>query len=443
MEYMIRIDKEPIDSKLLKLEKEAASSVAGAIAGAVTGAAAAVASAASSADGNHGEIELIEEMIISFSFSTSSDVDTQLWSKLTEQMSVGNSVYTSAGNDRYVKVANYKEQTAIRNLSKKQLDAYNEQVDLDTKEVLKKHLKSTKESIKLTIDGYLSRHGKEYHNAAKLFQWAHERSAAEDLAKKNDRIKNMANADFSTLQPDEKKMFRSVTIYVMNNTGNKFLKFMGWHGRFDDVEEMINNGSYSTFRIISIPYAFVTDYSEDYKAESGDGTFHIEIQQHPGARKFLIIKAPKVEHSGWGTASKVGKGISQGLDVAAKVLETGAAAASIAGIGNDDARMAAEIMGATAGMSSSLGSTVGTFSKKGTSATDRLNSISGTMNSLNTNIEASNKSVRKENYDDAEKWEKINAKTMATKDEYDYGLNDTEKKSIRDTLRKKYEPSTK
>ena len=439
MEYMIRIDKKPIDTKLLKLEKEAAFGLSGVVAGAAS----AVTAAVPSAGGNHGEIELTEEMIISFSFSTSSNVDTQLWSRFTEQMRANNSGYKYVGKDRYVKVANYKDQAAIATLSSEQLKDYNKQVDLDTEEALGEHLKSTKESLKLTIDGYLTRHGKEYHNAAKLFQWAHERSAAEDQVKKNKKIADMAQEKFDTLKKREKKMFRCVTIYVMNNTGNKFLKFMGWHGRFDDVEEMINNGSYSTFRIISIPYAFVTDYSEDYKAESGDGTFHIEIQQHPGARKFLIIKAPKVEHSGWGTASKVGKGISQGLDVAAKVLETGAAAASIAGIGNDDARMAAEIMGATAGISSSLGSTVGTFSKKGTSATDRLNSISGTMNSLNTNIEASNRSVRKENYDDAEKWEKINTKTMATKDEYDYGLNDTEKKSIRDTLRKKYESSTK
>ncbi len=387
----------------------------------------------------HGQIELTEEMLISISFATSSKVDTSAWTRKLESLQDS---YTYVGNGRLIKNENYQD---MANMNKAQRAAYNKIINDDTAEVKDAvSFNAAEEIIKLTIDGYLTRHGQPYHNVAELFKWAHERSAIENKIKKKKgegqgrKLNEMDEAYIGTLNRYDKALLRCVTVYVMNDTHYKAL---GMGRRFDNIKDLMDQAQRSTFRIICMPYAFVTDYYEDYKAASGDGTFHIEIQQLPGTRHLMIIKSPEVNKTfldkmkdGMNTA---GKYVSAGAGVVAAAADLTAAAAAAAGMGDPLARKIAGVSGAVAGMSSSLGTAAGTLSKKGTKATDKLNAVSSTVKNFDTNIEASDRSINDGKYKADTKWEKARTKQDASEREYKY-MTEKEQAAVKKDILSKY-----
>lgn len=437
MEYMVRIDKEQ-KNELLKLE-DVNLGLGGRIMAAGNSAKKNVQSLKfwgnkDDAD-EHGQIELTEEMLISISFATSSKVDTSAWTRKLESLR-GSHMY--AGSGSVVENKNHKD---LDGLTPEQIDEYITQVLKDTAAAKAKvSFKDTEETIKLTIDGYLTRHGQPYHNVAELFKWAHERSSIEDNIKKGKgrKLKDMVKGDFANMGDDYTDLFRCVTVYVMNDTHYQVL---GMGRRFDNIKDLMDQAQRSTFRIICMPYAFVTDYYEDYKAESGNGTFHIEIQQLPGTRHLVIIKAPEVNKTfldnvkdGMNTA---GKYVSAGAGVVAAAADLTAAAATAAGVGDPLARKIASVSGAVSGMSSSLGTAAGTLSKKGTKAADKLNAVSGTLNNFDTNIEASDRSINDSKYKADTKWEKARTKQDAAEREYKY-MTTKEQAAVKADILSKY-----
>lgn len=440
MEYMVRIDKEQ-KNELLKLE-DVNLGLGGRIMAAGNSAKKNVQSLKfwenKDDDDEHGQIELTEEMLISISFATSSKVDTSAWTRKVESLSWMDN-YKYLGNETFVRNEKYIQDTSA--LSFLSSEIYNSIVKRNTSEVkASTSIKESEETIKLTIDGYLTRHGQPYHNVAELFKWAHERSSIEDNIKKGQgkKLKDMVKGDLANLGEDDKALLRCVTVYVMNDTHYQVL---GMGRRFDNIKDLMDQAQRSTFRIICMPYAFVTDYYEDYKAESGNGTFHIEIQQLPGTRHLVIIKAPEVNKTfldnvkdGMNTA---GKYVSAGAGVVAAAADLTAAAATAAGVGDPLARKIAGVSGAVSGMSSSLGTAAGTLSKKGTKAADKLNAVSSTLNNFDTNIEASDRSINDSKYKADTKWEKARTKQDAAEREYKY-MTAKEQAAVKADILSKY-----